>query len=117
MAPACSTWSLKNSPKFFMYILHLVASTTAVVLLSARSLGSHARCTARINVAQLANAGGLDEDAVGVRTWASTCLQRIPQNRPLRLQQMQPEFISVISNAGVLQEAAVHRDLTEFIFN
>ena len=27
---ACSIWSLKNSPKFFIYILHLLASTTVV---------------------------------------------------------------------------------------
>ena len=28
MALACSIWLLKNSPKFFIYILHLLASTT-----------------------------------------------------------------------------------------
>ncbi len=30
MHAAVSIWSLKNSPKFFIYILHLAASTTAV---------------------------------------------------------------------------------------
>ena len=30
MQLAVSIWSLKNSPKFFMYILHFAASTIAV---------------------------------------------------------------------------------------
>ena len=30
IAPAYSTWLLKNSPKFLIYILHFFASTTVV---------------------------------------------------------------------------------------
>ena len=47
MALACSIWSLKNSPKFFIYILHLLASTTVVKPLRAASSASTSR-TARI---------------------------------------------------------------------
>ena len=37
MVPAYSIWLLKNSPKFFIYILHLDASTTATALLISTS--------------------------------------------------------------------------------
>ena len=42
MAPAHSTWSLKNSPKFFMYILHLAALTTVTKLPSSMGTSSPA---------------------------------------------------------------------------
>ena len=47
MALAFSTWLLKNSPKFFIYILHLLASTTVVKPLSASS-SDCTPCTARM---------------------------------------------------------------------
>lgn len=47
MALAFSTWLLKNSPKFFMYILHLFASTTVVKPLSTSS-SDCTPCTARM---------------------------------------------------------------------
>ena len=37
MAEACSTWLLKNSPKFFIYTLALVASTTVTKLCRCRA--------------------------------------------------------------------------------
>ena len=37
MVPACSIWLQKNSPKFLIYILHLVASTTATAELISTS--------------------------------------------------------------------------------
>ena len=47
MALAFSTWLLKNSPKFFIYILHLLASTTVVKPLSTSS-SDCTPCTARM---------------------------------------------------------------------
>ena len=94
IALACSTWSLKNSPKFFMYILHLFASTTAVKLLSCRA-SEPTFCTARITSLSLPT----PEGSISMRSGAyssTTFLSALPKS-PTRLQQMQPEFISVTS--------------------
>ena len=40
MVPACSIWLMKNSPKFFMYIRHLEASTTATALFRVSSMST-----------------------------------------------------------------------------
>lgn len=57
MALAWPTWSSKNSPKFFIYILHLFASATVVKLFSVTS--SMCRfCTARITSLSLPTPDG-----------------------------------------------------------
>ena len=89
---AYSTWLLKNSPKFFMYIRHFFASTTVVKLLSEISAES-IPCTARITSLSLPTPDGSTRMRSGANS-ASTFFIAAPKS-PTRLQQMQPEFISV----------------------
>ncbi len=94
MALAFSTWSLKNSPKFFIYILHLLASTTAQKPSSSISLESM-RKTALITSLSFPTPEGSIKILSGEKS-ERTFLRAFPKS-PTRLQQMQPEFISVIS--------------------
>ena len=68
------------------------------------------------DVAELADAGRLDDDAVGMIRVQHLC-RATSAKSPTRLQQIQPEFISVISYAGIFEESAVDADLTEFILD
>ncbi len=94
IVPACSTWLLKNSPKFFMYILHFFASTTVVKLLSAMSAAS-SPCTARITSLSLPTPDGSIRMRSGAYCSITFC-SALPKS-PTRLQQMQPWLISVTS--------------------
>ena len=46
IVPADSTWFLKNSPKFFMYMPHFRTSTTVVAELTTTPASSFTRSTA-----------------------------------------------------------------------
>ena len=94
MAPAFSTWLHQNSPKFFMYILARVASTTVVKEPGTRS-GSPTPCTARMTSESLPTPEGSMRMRSGAN-WVLTFLSASAKS-PTRLQQMQPELISVIS--------------------
>ena len=91
MQAALSIWSLKNSPKFFMYILHLFASTTVVmefIFASARPALSTARATSE--------SLPTPEGSIKMRSGeycSSTCLRALAKS-PTREQQMQPELSS-----------------------
>ena len=96
MQAAFSIWFAKNSPKFFMYIFALEASTTVVKPLSTMESSSAATpCTALMTSDSLPTPEGSMRMRSG---WycAMTCL-RASLKSPTREQQMQPEFISVIS--------------------
>ena len=90
--PAFSTWSLKNSPKFFIYILHLLASTTVQKALSFAS-SSFAFATALITSESLPTPDGSMMMRSGAYC-AATCCNALEKS-PTSEQQIQPEFISV----------------------
>ena len=90
--PAFSTWSLKKSPKFFMYILHLEASTTVQNALSC-AWSSLAFATALITSLSLPTPEGSIRMRSGAYC-ATTCCNALEKS-PTREQQIQPEFISV----------------------
>ena len=94
MADACFTWSLKNSPKFFIYILHFPASTTVVYALrTAVSVSTF--LTAFITSESLPTPEGSIIILSGL--YSDITLARASVKSPTREQQIQPEFISVIS--------------------
>ena len=95
MVPAFSIWLLKNSPKFFMYILHLLASTMVTALFSSTSISADTSITAFITSESLPTPDGsmiMRSGLYLVRT-SSRDFPKSPTNE----QQMQPEFISRIS--------------------
>ena len=91
--PACSIWSLKNSPKFFMYILHFLALTTVTAL---PNCISHSLAT---SPTALATSESLPtpEGSMRMRSgwYCSSTFRRAWPKSPTREQQIQPEFISV----------------------
>ena len=95
MVPAFSIWLLKNSPKFFIYILHLAASTMVTALLSATSMSADTSITAFITSESLPTPDGSIIIRSGLYL-VSTSFKEAPKS-PTREQQMQPEFISRIS--------------------
>ena len=95
MVPAFSIWLLKNSPKFFIYILHLAASTMVTALFNSTSISAETSITAFITSDSLPT----PEGSMMIRSGAylvSTSARLLPKS-PTREQQMQPEFISRIS--------------------
>ena len=94
IAPACSIWSLKNSPKFFIYNLHLFTSATVVKLESTASFAS-IFSTARITSLSFPTPEGSIKILSGLN-FSSTSLSALPKS-PTSEQQIQPEFISVTS--------------------
>ena len=92
---ACSTWSLKNSPKFFIYILAFFPSTT--VILPSISI-SASFFTFSIAFATSDNLP-TPEGSIMTRSgaYSSNTFWRATLKSPTRVQQMHPEFISVIS--------------------
>ncbi len=92
IVPAYSTWLLKNSPKFFMYILLFFASTTAVKLLSLISAES-TPSTALITSESFPTPDGSITMRSGVN-FSSTSANALPKS-PTSEQQIHPEFISV----------------------
>ena len=94
MVPAFSTWLHQNSPKFFMYILARVASTT-VVKLPGTSSASPRSCTARMTSLSLPTPLGSMSTRSGL--YSALTFSRASAKSPTRLQQMQPELISRIS--------------------
>ena len=95
MVPAFSIWLLKNSPKFFIYIRHLAASTMVTALLRTTSMSQATSRTAFITSDSLPT----PEGSMIIRSgWylVSTSSRDLPKS-PTREQQMQPEFISRIS--------------------
>ena len=96
---AFSTWSLKNSPKLRIYILALPASTTVVrVPITAPST----RSTARVTSLSLPTPDGSIRMRSGSKL-SMTCLRAFVKS-PTSVQQMQPEFISVISTPASLRK-------------
>ena len=114
MVPAVSTWFVVELAE----VLHIHLTLAGV---------GHGDHVAKLNVvgddllhgclhiAELAHAGGLDEDAVGGIVVDD--LSRAFPKSPTRLQQMQPEFISVIWMPASWEEAAVDADFTKLILN
>ncbi len=94
MVPAVSIWSLKNSPKFFIYILHFLALTTATALPSSMGVVLLALPTARLTSLSLPTPEGSMMTRSG--WYCSTTSWRARLKSPTREQQMQPEFISLI---------------------
>ena len=93
---AFSIWSLKNSPKFFIYIVVLPASATVIKLLRLTSSKSFfTSATALITSESLPTPEGSMMILSG-EYFVITSLSAAPKS-PTRVQQMQPEFISVIS--------------------
>ena len=93
MQLAFSTWSLKNSPKFFIYILHFAASTTVQKAFKC-PCSSSAFATALMTSESLPTPDG----SIIIRSGAycaATSLSALEKS-PTREQQIQPEFISVM---------------------
>ena len=101
MVPAFSTWLHQNSPKFFMYMRALVASTTVVKLPGTRS-ASPKSCTARITSESLPTPLGSISTRSGL--YSALTFSRASAKSPTRLQQMQPELISRISIPASLRK-------------
>ena len=101
MQLAFSTWSRKNSPKFFKYILHFLASTTVQKALSSEC-ASPARCTARITSESFPTPEGSMTMRSG-ENFSSTSFKALAKS-PTSEQQIQPEFISVISMPASLRK-------------
>ena len=96
MVLAFSIWSLKNSPKFFIYIVVLPASTTAIKLFNSTVSKSFlTSATAFITSESLPTPEGSIIILSG-SYFVITSLRAVPKS-PTKVQQMQPEFISVIS--------------------
>ena len=95
MVPAFSIWLLKNSPKFFMYILHFAASTMVTALFSSTSISADTSMTAFITSDSLPTPDGSMMMRSGLYC-VRTSARDVPKS-PTREQQMQPEFISRIS--------------------
>ena len=95
MVPAYSIWLLKNSPKFFIYILHLVTSTSVVKLFSFMSTESSTFWTALITSESFPTPEGSMMILSGLY-FPITSFKASPKS-PTREQQIQPEFISRIS--------------------
>ena len=93
--PAYSIWLLKNSPKFFMYILHFVTSTTVVKLFNFMSTSFSTFWTALITSESFPTPEGSIMILSGLYFWI-TSFKATPKS-PTREQQIQPEFISRIS--------------------
>ena len=101
IADACSTWSLKNSPKFFIYILHFPASTTTARQFTER-LSDLTAFTARTTSESLPTPDGsiiILSGESSRSTFASASVKS-----PTSEQQIQPEFISVISIPASLRK-------------
>ena len=90
---AFCTWSKKNSPKFFIYILHFCASTTVQKALSLLS-GKFALSTALITSESLPTPDGSIIILLG--EYSSYTFLSALEKSPTKEQQIQPEFISVI---------------------
>ena len=95
IVPAFSTWLLKNSPKFFIYILHLLASTTVTALFRRTSRSFATLRTAFITSDNLPTPEGSIITRSG---WylVNTSWRDFPKS-PTSEQQIHPEFISRIS--------------------
>ena len=89
---AFSIWLLKNSPKFFIYILHFLASTT--VTPAAMSISSTCSAASLTSLSLPTPDGSMI-----ILSGLSSCATflRACVKSPTRVQHMQPEFISVIS--------------------
>ena len=103
MAFAASIWSLKNSPKFFMYILALTASTTATALFKVQSKSPALSATAFITSESLPTPEGSIMILSGAY-FVITSLRLEPKS-PTSEQHIQPEFISLISIPESLRNA------------
>ena len=91
---AYSIWLLKNSPKFFRYVLHFFASTTATALFKWTPSSAVAPSTARMTSDNLPT----PEGSIKIRSgwyWFNTSFNAVPKS-PTKEQQIHPEFISVI---------------------
>ena len=95
IVPAHSIWLLKNSPKFFIYILHLLASATVTALFKVTRTSAATSRTAFITSESLPTPDGSMITRSGVY-FVSTSFKERPKS-PTREQQMHPEFISRIS--------------------
>ena len=91
MVPAFSIWLLKNSPKFFIYILHFCPSTTVTELFTFSPTASTAFTTSE----SLPTPDGSIITRSGAY-FSRTSFKAVPKS-PTREQQIHPEFISVIS--------------------
>ena len=91
--PAFSIWSLKNSPKFFIYILHLFTSATTVKLLSSISFAAES-----LTVLITSESFPTPEGSMITRSgaYSSITFPSASLKSPTSEQQMHPEFISVI---------------------
>ena len=95
IVPACSIWLMKNSPKFFIYILHFKASTTATALFNPTSASVTTSCTAFMTSESFPT----PEGSIKIRSGSyvsSTSFKDAPKS-PTKEQQIQPEFISLTS--------------------
>ena len=95
MVPALSIWLLKNSPKFFIYILHFCASTTVTEPFKVTSISPATSQTAFITSESFPTPDGSMITRSGAY-FVSTSFKERPKS-PTREQQIQPEFISRIS--------------------
>ena len=95
MVPAFSIWLLKNSPKFFRYILHFCASTMVTALFKVTSISDATSITAFMTSDNFPTPDGSMITRSG---WyfVKTSSRDWPKS-PTREQQIQPEFISRIS--------------------
>ena len=95
IVPAFSIWLLKNSPKFFIYIRHLLTSTTVTALFNITSISEATFFTAFITSDSLPTPDGSMITRSGWYLVRTSSRER-PKS-PTREQQIQPEFISRIS--------------------
>ena len=94
MHPAFEIWSLKNSPKFLIYILHLFTSTTTTELL--RTVFSiSALSTALVTSLSLPTPEGSMRIRSGM--YSAITFRNASLKSPTKEQHIQPEFISEIS--------------------
>lgn len=94
MAPAYWIWLSKNSPKFFIYILHFCINNSCIAVQFNVNLVLNTLYSLD-NVRKLTNSWWLDQDPVGLYL-VTTSFRDVPKS-PTREQQIQPEFISLIS--------------------
>ena len=95
MVPVLSIWLLKNSPKFFIYILHFWASTTVTEPFKTTSISPATSQTAFITSDSFPTPDGSMITRSG--SYLVSTSDRERPKSPTKEQQIQPEFISRIS--------------------
>ena len=112
--PAFSIWLLKNSPKFFIYILHFAASTMVTALFNATSISADTSITAFITSESLPTPDGSIMIRSGLYL-VSTSDKDFRNHLLMSSRCSRSSFHG--SQCRNPLKSAVNTDLTKFIFN